>query len=178
MKKKVTTKTTFTNSQSKNIGLEEKYFSFFEHVPLALWIEDFSKVKTYFEKLKHTNITDIKSYIANNPKIIQDLNSLIVIKEVNATAVKLYKAKSKHDLVNRIFNEKSQVGFSKLLLDILTGKQESSVETINTTLTGEEVNVLVKFRVEKNSEETLENVIITIEDITERIKIHEKISRK
>ncbi|WP_456378890.1 PAS domain S-box protein [Lutibacter sp.] len=184
MKKKVTTKTTFTNLQSKpkvtNKELKNKYFSFFEHIPIALWIEDFSRVKTYFEKIKHTNITDVKSYITNNPKIIQDLNSLIVIKEVNATAVKLYKAKNKQDLINnalKIFNEKSQAGFSKLLLDILTDKKESSVETINKTLTGEDINVLVKFSVEEDSKETLENVIITIEDITERIKTSKKLAK-
>ena len=92
----------------------EKYFNFFEHAPIALWIEDFSEAKKYMDSLIKKHNTNIKSYIKNNPDVIPKLTSLVSIKDVNANAVKLYKAKNKTDLyenLNKVFTKKSNEGF-------------------------------------------------------------------
>ena len=187
MRKKVATETNFTNSQSKlqdsnktKLEIKNKYFRFFEYAPIALWIEDFSEVKNYVEKgIKESNL-DIKSFVENNNTLIQKLTSLVKIKEVNATAVKLYKAKDKIQLLEniaKVFTEESLAGFSQLVIDILIGEKESSVETAHRTLEGEEINVLVKFSVEDGSEQTLENVIVSIENITDRINTRKELAK-
>ena len=157
--------------------LNDKYFYFFENAPIALWIEDFSEVKSYVEKEILKNNLDIKSFIAGNHEVIQKLSSLVKIKEVNATAVKLYKAKDKSHLlknVTNVFTEKSFEGFSQLVTDILTGKKESSIITVNKNLEGEEFDVLLKFSVESENN-TLENVIVSAENVTDRINSNRKL---
>jgi len=150
----------------------EKYFSFFEHAPIALWIEDFSEAKKYMDSLIKKHNTNIKSYIKNNPDVIPKLTSLVSIKDVNANAVKLYKAKNKTDLyenLNKVFTKKSNEGFSKLIVDILVGIKETEIESVNKTLDGEEFDILIKFNVVDGNENTLENVIVSVENITERV---------
>jgi len=152
----------------------EKYFAFFNHAPMSLWIEDFSKVKQHASKLAKEHNTTIKSFIQNNPDIVSELALLVTIKEVNDTTLKLYNAKSKEELLgnlNKIFNEKSKEGFLRLIEAILIGNKKIEVETVNKTLDGKEFDALIKFQIIAGNEETLENVIVSVEDITERKKI-------
>ena len=183
MKKEVNTKTILIDSPDQIKILDgkikhllrekEKYLTFFEHAPVALWIEDFSKVKKYIDNVAKENNTDVKSYILANPNIVEKLGSLVTIKDINKTALNLYKAKTKQELLanlDRTFTQKSGKAFSKLLVDILEGINETETETVNNTLDGEEFNVAIKFKVIDGSQDTLENVVVSVENITERIK--------
>ncbi|WP_111707293.1 PAS domain S-box protein [Lutibacter citreus] len=166
-------KENYFNSRESNIDFD-KYFTFFENAPVSLWIEDFSKAKLYIDSLIKDCKTDIKTYINNNPQVISKIVSLVSINEVNKITLKLYKAESKEQLLdnlNIVFTEKSNEGFSKLLVDILLGKKETTIETVNKTLKGDEFNVLVNFKVADGSEETLDKVIVSVEDVTERLQI-------
>ena len=157
----------------------DEYFTFFEHAPIALWIEDFSEAKKYMDSLVKKYNTDLKTYINNNPTIIPKLASLVAIKDVNATAVKLYKAKNKEELyenLNKVFTKKSNEGFSKLVVDILLGTKETEIESVNKTLVGEEFDILIKFNVVDGNENTLENVIVSVENITERVRTRKELA--
>jgi len=164
--------------KSNNV-FNEKYELFFEYSPISLWIEDFSKVKSYLNKIAKESNLDINSYLSNYPKIIPELVSMVEIKEVNESAVKLYNASSKEHLlknIQKVFTEKSNIAFSKLLLDILKGVKKTEIETVNLKLTGEEINTLLKFQVADGSEETLANVIVSVEDITDQVKIRKELN--
>lgn len=149
------------------------YVTFFEQAPVALWVEDFSKAKFYIENIAKENNTDVKSFITKNPKFIKKLIDLIEIKDINDASLKLYKANSKQELLQNlklVFAKKSYRGFSKLVTDILLGETVTEIETINKTLNGEEFDALVKYKVSAGSETTLENVIVSIENITAIVK--------
>ncbi|MDO9594086.1 MAG: PAS domain S-box protein [Lutibacter sp.] len=152
---------------------KDLYFTFFEQAPVALWVEDFSKAKLFLEKNAKEKNTDIKSFIAENPKFIKQLIDLIEIKDINDAALKLYKANTKQELLQNlklVFAKKSYRGFSKLVVAILLGETVTEIETINKTLQGEEFDALVKYKVSAGSEISLENVIVSIENITDNVK--------
>ena len=166
--------TTKANTPEENISLSNNtYFTFFEQAPVALWVEDFSKAKLYIEKVAKENNNDIKSFLATNPKLVKNLIDLIEIKDINDAALKLYKANSKQELLQNlklVFAKKSYKGFSKLITAILLGENMTEIETVNKTLHGEEFDALVKYKVSAGSEKTLENVIVSIENITDIVK--------
>lgn len=165
------------DAMKNNSAVAKKYFTFFEYAPISLWIEDFSEVKKKIDVLVKEGSTDIKTYITNNPDTLTKLASLITVKDVNNAAVKLYNAKSKDDLLAnlpKVFTENSNTGFTRLLVDILLGKKETEIESVNKTLDGHEINTLVKFNVIDGSEDTLENVIVSVENITERVQKEQK----
>ncbi|KUO67692.1 MAG: hypothetical protein APF83_05705 [Lutibacter sp. BRH_c52] len=162
-----------------NSLVHKKYFTFFEYAPISLWIEDFSEVKKKIDVLVKEGNTNIKTFITENPETLTKLASLINVKEVNNAAVKLYNAKNKEDLLDnlpKVFTENSNTGFTKLLVDILLGKKETEIESVNKTLDGIEINTLVKFNVIDGSEDTLENVIVSVENITERVQNEQKLN--
>jgi PAS domain S-box-containing protein len=166
------------NSQFKDVSntITNKYFSFFEYAPIALVIEDFSEAKKYISTIAHENNTNIETYINNNPKVIPHLISLVKIKDVNAKAVKIYNAKNKKDLINnieKIFTEKSSKEYKKLIIGLLNGIRESEIESVNKTLNGKEFHVLIKFNLIETSVENLDNVIVSIEDISKKVAARE-----
>ncbi len=156
----------------------DMYLKFFEEAPVALWVEDFSKAKLYIEKIAKENNIDAVSFITENPKFIEQLIDLIDIKDINDAALKLYKANNKQELLqnlNLVFARKTYKSFSKLFIAILRGETVTEIETINKTLLGEEFNALVKYKVSAGSEISLENVIVSIENITDRIKARKEV---
>lgn len=156
-----------------------KYQTFFENAPIALWIEDFSKAKRFIDKLATKNSTTVPQYIINHPEIIPQLTSMVVVKDVNETALSMYNAKNKEELFKNlsiVFTEKSNIGFSKLIEQMFLGDSEAEIETVNKTLDGQEFDIAIKFKVVEGYEETLENVIVTVENITDRIKAREELA--
>jgi len=180
------TKKIVTNKISSNLlsipkdELSNTYYSFFEYAPISLWIEDFSKLKTRIDTLAKENNTDVKSYIRqSNIGSIQKLATLVTIKDVNSTTLKLYKAKTKQELfsnLDKTFTEDSGIAFSKLLTDVLLGAKVSEIETVNKTLEGDEFDIAIKFKVVDGSETTLDTVIVSVENITERIKARKELA--
>ena len=162
------------DSSLNNNKFIEKTAVFFEYAPVSLWIEDFSKVKQRADFIEKTHNQDIKSYISNNPEELDELANLVKIIDVNEAALKLYNAKSKKELLtnlDKVFTKKSHQGFAKLVIDILLGKKETEIETVNKTFDGKEIDILIKFKVADGTEKTLNHVIISVENITERVKI-------
>jgi PAS domain S-box-containing protein len=156
---------------------KEDYF-FFEHIPIAIFVQDFSQIKHYIVTKAAEEKVDIKSFLLHTPDVIHKINSLHIIKEVNKAAVKLYKAKSKEELLGglqNMFTKKSHTGFMKLVLDILLGEKTSKIETVNKTFEGDEIDILINFKVQDGYENTLEKVIVTVENITERVRDRKKL---
>ncbi|WP_457616773.1 PAS domain S-box protein [Lutibacter sp.] len=155
--------------------LENKKLSYFEHAPTALWVEDFSKAKTHVELQAKKHATDVKSYLVSNPDIIYDLLPLVTIKDVNTTAIKLYKAKSKRELLDNfvnLFTKESYDCFLKMFISALSGElDDTERETTSKTIGGEIFNIAIKFKVIDGCEDTLENVIVSIENINKRIAL-------
>ncbi len=155
--------------------LENKKLSYFEHAPTALWVEDFSKAKTHIELQAKKHATDVKSYLVSNPGIIHDLLPLVTIKDVNTTAVKLYKAKSKRELLDNfvnLFTKESYDCFLKMFISALSGElDDTERETTSKTIGGEIFNIAIKFKVIDGCEDTLENVIVSIENINKKIAL-------
>lgn len=160
--------------EEKSTLNNDLYFTFFEYTPISLWIEDFSKAKKHIDKLVANNNTDIKNYIETNPDIIPELALLVTVKNVNKAAVTMYKAKSKKYLLKnlgKVFTPSSNEGFEKLFTDLLFGKTEAEIESENITFEGDIINTLVKFKVAAGSEDSLKNVIVSVEDITNQVKL-------
>ncbi len=177
-------KTTPQKKQREAYSLEvkspgqEHYFLFFENAPIALWIEDFSKVNSFLiDKAKKSNI-EFKKYIANNPKVVEEAASKVILKDVNKKAVALYGATSKDELfknIEKVYTENSNVGYAKLITAILNGESEAEVETTNKTLGGKEFDISIKFHVIEGIENSLENIIISVEDISKRKNARKKL---
>lgn len=156
----------------------ERYRSLFEDSPASLWEEDFSAVKKRFDDLRRQGVTDFRAYLEEHPEVVIACAEEIRIVDVNNTTLKLFKAENKTALLKdlwQILNGDSLASFRVELINIAEGKTEFEWEGINRTLEGVPLTVSMHWSAAPGYQDTLEKVIISIIDITERKRVVEKL---
>ncbi len=150
---------------------EKRYRSLFENSPLSLWVEDFSAVKVYIDDLRASGIEDFRSYFENHPESVAHCVRLVSIIDVNQATLDLFEAESRaqflHDL-DVIFIEETMPAFREELIAIAEGQKQFQVETVNQTLTGDLLHLIMKWQVAPGHENSFSRVQISFIDITER----------
>lgn len=152
---------------------ETRFRSLFDDSPIALWEEDFSEVKKYLVELgliaKKTKI--VEDFLNANPKIVLHCISLVKIIDVNNQCLVLHKSKSKEELTNNlvsIIDNDSKDTFIQQLVAIAVGKTQFFAESKVKTFEGEYRDIELRWSVIRGYEDSLERVILSTEDITDR----------
>jgi two-component system, cell cycle sensor histidine kinase and response regulator CckA len=154
---------------------QRRYHNIFENALVSLWEEDITELKIAIEVLKKQGIVDFKKFLKENQDFIQKAISLIKIKDVNETTLKLYKAKSKKELINsldKIMIPESLPILEKVIISIAEGKNYFESEALNATIEGDKINILLKASIPSKSEE-FGSLLLSIMDITERKEAEE-----
>ncbi|MDP2088608.1 MAG: PAS domain S-box protein [Flavobacteriaceae bacterium] len=150
---------------------EAEGWSLFEEAPYPIWIEDFSKIKQYFNKLKQKGITDLRKFFDENPQKIEELAQKIVITKVNRVSLLFYNVSSKAELIRHItdfFVEESYQVFKEELIALFEGKTSFQSEIPIRKLDGQMVVLIINISIPDIYKDTLEKVIISFNDITEQ----------
>ncbi|MCH7403534.1 ATP-binding protein [Belliella kenyensis] len=152
----------------------EKYQSIFDIIPIPIWVEDFSEVKSYLISLGLVGLSEeeIRMYLQDNLKIVNNCISKFRILSLNHACVELHKAKSKDDLlenIHNIFSLESLDAFIDQLVYICKEKYSYEGKAIVKTLTNEPIIVLVKSKVLTGYESCLSKVLVSTEDITKTV---------
>jgi PAS domain S-box-containing protein len=159
---------------------EERYRMVFENSPVSLWEEDFSEVKHLFDDLRKEGITDIEAYFDQHPETIQKCAKLVKIVDVNQAALTLHMAEKKEELFAGLvnaFNLDSYKTFQQELVCLWNGGTEMTSDAVVKTMTGDPRNVTLSFSVCPGHEQTLSKIIVSLVDITERMRAEEKMLR-
>lgn len=152
---------------------EARYRSLFEDSPISLWEEDCSRTKEYIDKLKKKGITDFRTYFKNNFEEVYYCAALMKVTDVNKASLSMFGTKSREELINfhdKFFSESSYVGLMEEFIAIAEGKTILEKEGFAKTLTGDEINIHLKWHVAPGHEETYSKVLMSIIDITETKK--------
>lgn len=152
---------------------EIRFKSLFEDSPLPLREEDFFYVKKYLEELNlfGKNKETVKEYFNNNPLVVDQCHSLIKTISANRANLQLYKVSTLEELKNTkkdLFNLRSKEDFIKNLIAITQGSNQFIIETVIKDAEGKFRDIDLRWNVIRGCEETLERIIVSTEDITER----------
>ncbi|MET0759573.1 MAG: PAS domain S-box protein [Flavobacterium sp.] len=158
---------------------EAHFKSLFEDSPIALWEEDFSAVKNYLHELKLINEDPetVSLYLNEHPEVVQKCISLVKIIDVNNECLILFSPKTKQELLKStdvIQGTEVLQSFINQLIAITEGQKQLIMDTKLEGPNGEIRDIHLRWSVMKGYEKTLERVIVSTEDITER-KTAEKI---
>lgn len=148
---------------------EREFKSLWEYSPISCWYEDFSAVKNYLDSIKKLGVSDLERYFNEQPEAVFKCSRILNIIDVNQATLTLYKADSKDELLqglHRIFDHKSFVAFQNQLIDIWNGKTGASYVGIVKTLDNEVRDVTMSYKILPGSEESLQNILVTVVDIT------------
>ena len=150
---------------------EIRYRGLFENSPVALWETDFSTVKQHIERLKQSGTMDFRAFLATHPQELKVFASEIKVLDVNQTALAMMRAAHKDQLLGSLSQAirfEADQGFVDELVNIAAGQTDFAWDGINYTLDGEKQLVNLRWSVEPGFEDTLEKVLVSVIDITER----------
>ena len=166
-----------TTAQMQNarqlLGSERYARDLFEHSPVSLWVEDFSKIRQLLEEVRAQGITDFKTFLKVHPEFVLRCMQEIRVIDVNQQTLRLFKAPSKEVLfssVSRIFRDEMRDSFAEQLQDLWEGKLFQEREVVNYALSGEAVHIHMQFSVLAEHHHNWGLVLLSLVDITARKK--------
>jgi signal transduction histidine kinase len=156
---------------------EARYRNLFENSPISLWEEDFSGAKEYLSEIRASGIEDFSLFFSENPDKLHECVGRVKILEINTATVELHGASSKEELLGslgKLFTEDALYVFREEMVALAEGATHFESEAKLITLGGEVKNILMTLIVPKGYEESLERVIVSMLDLTDR-KLAEEI---
>ncbi|KAF7599138.1 MAG: histidine kinase [Candidatus Dactylopiibacterium carminicum] len=158
----------------KQLERSERYaLGLFEHSPVSLWVEDFSRIKQLLDELRRMGIEDFHTFLDVHPEFVTRCMQEIVVLDVNVQTLKTFGAENKEDILanlGRIFRDDMHQHFAEQLLDLWQDKLFTQRETINYSLNGQAVHVHMQFSVLPGHEQDWSLVLVSLTDITARKK--------
>ncbi|MFV5685076.1 PAS domain S-box protein [Flavobacterium sp. GB2R13] len=153
---------------------ETRFKSLFDDSPLPLREEDFSEIKKYLQELNLINkkAEIVSNYFYSNPDVVTKCNSLVKLININNACLKLHKVKTKEELINNksnLFDFRSTDDFIKHLIAITQGKKQFIIDSRIKNTEGEYRDVNLRWNVIRGYRKTFERIIVSTEDITERL---------
>ena len=159
---------------------EERFETLFEYSPISIWEEDFSAVKARFEELRKTGVGDWRSYFERNPDEVIRLAGEVKILELNQTSVKFFEAERKEEIPSRLheyFTPESLDVFREELIALAGGATFFESEIPIRTPKGGRKVLFLSLAVGPGSADTLDRVLVSFMDITERKTAEESLRR-
>ena len=147
----------------------------FNLAPIPMWLEDYSEIKQQFDIWRSQGIVDLKSFLQENPELITMCAHKIKIIDVNKKTLQLFEANNQFHLcqnLNIIFQQDMFNAHMHELVALWNGQTEFLSTTTNYTLSGKKLDIKLRGIVLPGSEQSLERVLITTEDITDYQNAH------
>lgn len=167
------------NAEELILKTETRFKSLFEDSPLPLSEEDFSETKNYLAELDliYKNKKIVYDYLKQHPEVIDKCISLIKIININNACLKLYKVKTKEEILQnhfKIIDSNSTEEIIQNLIAITQGEKQFVLDSKIINSEGEIRNIDLRWNVIRGYKKSFERIIVTREDTTER-KASEKV---
>ncbi len=150
---------------------EGRYRNLFEEVPVALWEEDCSDVKAEIERLRAAGVTNLEQYLTERPQEITRLMAKVRILNVNRATMELTRARSKAEALESLTlippPEVLPLMRSQLVA-IANGATSYSGEGVGLSSDGAAFPISLKWVALLGHEQSMNKIIVSIEDITVR----------
>jgi len=145
----------------------------FDHSPVSLWIEDFSRIRMLLEDIRNRGITDFRTFMDVHPEFIRQCMSEIRVIDVNQATLDLFCAPDRHTLLQRlgeIFRKDMEKPFREQLVEFWNGNLLHHREVVNYALDGSVRHLLLQLSVLPGHEHDWSLVQVALTDITARKK--------
>jgi diguanylate cyclase (GGDEF)-like protein len=152
----------------------------FELAPVSLWLEDYSSVKTLFERWSREGVVSLRDYLLEDVRRVQECSDLIRVIKVNRRTLSLFEADSLPHLVanlGQIFRNDMFKTHVEELVQLWEGQAEFHSNTVNYALSGKRLDIQLKGAILPGHESKWDRVLVAIEDVTERETARRQLSR-
>lgn len=143
----------------------------FELAPVALWLEDWSALKTLLDAWNLPDPQALREYLTQDVARVKACAGLMRIISVNQKTLAQFEAKNQSELVERIseiFRDEMLDNLVEELVQLWGGNKGVSSLGVNYTLNGARLDVQVKGRILPGYEDDWARVLVATENVTER----------
>jgi len=151
---------------------ERRYRELFEQSPLAIWENDWSRVKAEVDRLRAAGVTDLAAYLDDHPEEARDLEDQVRVIDVNAAAIKLYGIPDRDALLAGEMQVPSSDDEHRAFLEVVAaldrGEYLVTRDIMETTFGGGLLIVRNTFHVPEAHRGGWDRVVLLAEDITLR----------
>lgn len=155
------------------------YEAMFDLAPVSLWLEDYSEVRTLFAQWRDAGVSDLRTFLRADPQRVAECSQRIRLLQVNRRTLELFGADSLEHLVanlHKVFRDDMFDQHVEELAQLWDGRPRFSSLTVNYTLGGQRLDILLNGTVLPGHEATWDRVLLSIEDVTERARAQRRLS--
>ncbi|GAB4418207.1 MAG: hypothetical protein Kow00106_14160 [Anaerolineae bacterium] len=167
-------------AESALLESEIRYRGLFEHAPVSLWEEDFSRVRMRIDALRAEGVTDFRRYFAEHPEAMQECAAEARILQVNQATLDLFELDSYDDLratlADLAYDPQQQL-LHEQVIALAEGQTRHASEQTFVTRTGRIIHAVVGLSVPPGSEQTWARILVYVIDITERKRAEEELRK-
>lgn len=145
--------------------------SVFDLLPTSLWLEDYSQLKILFDVWRAQGVTNLREHLRMNPECITQCIQSMRVLHVNQCTLDLFGAASQEELMSQLDVVLRNDTFDAYIGEIeqlWQGQTGFHGQTVNYTLDGRRLDVLIKGRLLPGYEHDWSQVLVLLEDITEQ----------
>ncbi len=152
---------------------EERYRGVFEGSPIALLEEDYSDVKRRLDALRAQGVADWPAYFEAHPAEVNECAALVKILASNASARQLYTGN-----FQSFIDAQVNAAFKGTLGRIAQGQTRFELEAVQRSASGQLIHLHLRWSALPGREQTLERVIVSAIDISERVRAEAELKRR
>jgi len=158
---------------------EERFRRMFEDSPVALQLEDFSKIKQWVLKAQEKSGLGIREFFEEHPEEFATMSRLGKTISLNSASLFLFHAKDKADLQPNLYSivsSESRKEQIDIICSLLDGETTLKKEMVYRSMDGGKIYAIVKLSILPGSEESWDRILFSNMDITERKFAEDKLS--
>lgn len=158
----------------------DSFEDMFDLAPVALWLEDYSELKALFDQWLADGVADLRAHLRAHPELVAQCAGRIRVLKVNRRTLALYGARDLPHLVenlSRVFRDDMFEPHIEELAALWEGRNAFSSATVNYTLGGRRLDILLHGTVLPGHEATWRRVLLSIEDVTESARASRRLAR-
>jgi PAS domain S-box-containing protein len=150
---------------------EQRYRHLFHHMPIAMFQLDARELTRLFRELRAQGVTDLRSYLGQDPDFLHRAMDALIVNEVNDRSVQMFGARDASDLAGSVerYWLASPESFQRGLETRFRGERIFQEETKVATLDGRVIDVLCT-SARLGRADDLEISLVSFIDITERAR--------
>jgi PAS domain S-box-containing protein len=159
---------------------ESRYRALFEECPVALCVEDYSKVFAEISELKAKGVDNLNAYANEHLDFGEKLLDKVCLVSANRSALKLYEADNEDELAFRrqfTFTPDMRTALFKALRAITEGAMLFETETTICSLCGNVRNIFMRLAPEPSRNGDITRVLVSAMDMTEHMRAEESIRK-
>lgn len=147
------------------------YKNLFNSVPIGIWEEDVSDVRSYMDELKKRGVKDLREYLNEHSNEIVNFAKRLRVIDVNKAALNLHSAKNKDDLLgnlDKIFTQNSLATFTDELISVWNEEPNFVTQGEVKTLDEEIKQIYISFSMLYDGPFAYTGIVATV-DLTEKL---------